>query len=44
MRVEINKRPEKQKKINKTKNWFFGKINIIDKHLVTLTKKKRRLK
>ena len=28
-------------KINKTKSWFFEKINKIDKHLVTLIKKKR---
>ena len=28
-------------KINKTKSWFFEKINKIDKHLATLIKKKR---
>ena len=28
-------------KINKTKSWFFEKINIIDKHLARLIKKKR---
>ena len=28
-------------KINKTKNWFFVKINKIDKHLARLIKKKR---
>ena len=28
-------------KINKTKNWFFEKINKIDKPLARLTKKKR---
>ena len=28
-------------KINKTKNWFFEKINKIDKPLVRLIKKKR---
>ena len=28
-------------KINKTKSWFFGKINKIDKPLVRLLKKKR---
>ena len=27
-------------KINKTKNWFFGKINKIDKPLARLIKKK----
>ena len=28
-------------KINKTKSWFFEKINKIDKHLARLIKKKR---
>ena len=28
-------------KINKTKSWFFGKINIIDKPLARIIKKKR---
>ena len=28
-------------KINKTKSWFFEKINIIDKPLTRLIKKKR---
>ena len=28
-------------KINKTKSWFFGKINKIDKPLARLIKKKR---
>ena len=32
---------EKIPKINKTKNWFFEKINKIDKPLARLTKKKR---
>ena len=31
-------------KINKTKSWFFGKINKIDKPLARLIKKKRRIK
>ena len=32
-------------KINKTKSWFFGKINKIDKHLARLIKKiERRIK
>ena len=31
-------------KINKTKSWFFEKINKIDKPLARLTKKKRRIK
>ena len=29
-------------KINKTKSWFFEKINKIDKHLARLIKKKER--
>ena len=29
-------------KINKTKNWFFEKINKIDKPLARLIKKKKR--
>ena len=29
-------------KINKTKSWFFKKVNKIDKPLVRLSKKKRR--
>ena len=28
-------------KINKTKSWFFEKINKVDKHLARLIKKKR---
>ena len=36
---EIKKKtPEK---INKTKNWFFEKVNKIDKPLARLTKKRR---
>ena len=31
-------------KINKTKSWFFEKINKIDKPLASLIKKRRRLK
>ena len=31
-------------KINKTKSWFFEKINIIGKPLARLIKKKRRIK
>ena len=31
-------------KINKTKNWFFEKINKIDKPLARLIRKERRLK
>ena len=30
-------------KINKTRSWFFEKINKIDKPLVRLTKKKREM-
>ena len=33
---------EKIVKINKTKSWFFEKINKIDKPLARLIKKKRR--
>ena len=29
-------------KINKTKNWFFGKINKIDQPLARLIKKKKK--
>ena len=31
-------------KLNKTKTWFFEKINKIDRPLARLIKKKRRLK
>ena len=31
-------------KINKTKSWFFEKMNKIDKLLARLIKKKRRIK
>ena len=31
-------------KINKTKSWFFEKINKIDQPLARLIKKKRRIK
>ena len=31
-------------KINKTKSWFFEKINKIDKTLARLIKKKRKIK
>ena len=33
----------KIKKINKTRSWFFEKINKIDKLLARLTKKKREM-
>ena len=36
--------PEAIVKINKTKSWFFEKINKIDKPLARLIKKKRRIK
>ena len=29
-------------KINKTKNWFYERVNKIDKHLARLTKKERK--
>ena len=43
IRAEINEIETKKtiEKINKTKSWFFEKINKIDKHLARLTKKKR---
>ena len=40
MRAEINEK-ETIVKINKTKNWFFEKINKIDKPLARLIKKER---
>ena len=43
IRSEINEKEMKETraKINKTKSWFFEKINKIDKSLATLIKKKR---
>ena len=43
IRSEINANEMKETiaKINKTKSWFFEKINIIDKPLARLIKKKR---
>ena len=43
IRAEINGRETKETiaKFNKTKNWFFEKINKIDKPLARLIKKKR---
>ena len=43
IQAEINEKEMKETivKINKTKSWFFEKINKIDKLLVRLTKKKR---
>ena len=43
IRSEINEKQRKETiaKINKTKTWFFEKINKIDKPLARLTKKKR---
>ena len=43
IRTEINEKEMKATvaKINKTKSWFFEKINKIDKPLATLIKKKR---
>ena len=35
---------ETRVKINKTKSWFFEKMNKIDKPLARLIKKKRRIK
>ena len=47
MRSEINEKEMKETiaRINKTKSWFFEKINKIDKPLARLIKRKsRRLK
>ena len=47
IRAEINEKGMKETivKINKTKSWFFQKINKIDKPLARLIKKKgRRIK
>ena len=43
IRSEINEKEMKETiaKINKTKNWFFGKINKNDKPLTRLIKKKK---
>ena len=43
IRAEINGKETKKTiaKINKTKSWFFEKINKIDKPLARLIKKKR---
>ena len=43
IRVEINEKETKETvaKINKTKNWFFEKINKIDKPLARLIKGKK---
>ena len=43
IRSEINEKEMKEMiaKINKTKSWFFEKINKIDKPLARLIKKKR---
>ena len=45
IRSEINEKEIKETiaKINKTKSWFFEKINKIDKPLVRLIKKKRKI-
>ena len=44
IRSEINEKEIKETiaKINKTKSWFFEKINKIDKPLARLIKKKRK--
>ena len=46
IRSEINEKQMKEMiaKINKTKGWFFEKINKIGKPLARLIKKRRRLK
>ena len=44
IQAEINEKEMKKTivKINKTKSWFFEKINKIDKPLARLIKKKRK--
>ena len=44
IQAEINEKEMKETiaKINKTKSWFFEKMNKIDKHLARLIKKKER--
>ena len=44
IQAEINEKEKKETivKINKTKSWFFEKINKIDKLLARLIKKKKR--
>ena len=44
IQAEINEKEMKETlvKINKTKSWFFEKINKIDKTLARLIKKKER--
>ena len=46
IQVEINEKEMKETivRINKTKSWFFEKINKIDKPLARLIKKKKREK
>ena len=46
IRMEVNEKETKETiaKINKTKSWFFEKINKIDKSLGRLIKKKKRRK
>jgi hypothetical protein len=44
IRAEINELETKREniqRINKTKSWFFEKINKIDRHLTNLTKMKK---
>ena len=44
IRAEINEKETKKNiaKINKTKSWFFEKINKIDKALARVIKKKKK--
>ena len=45
IRSEINEKEMKEMiaKVNKTKSWFFEKINKIDKPLARLIKKKKKI-
>ena len=42
MKQRLKKKQNKKEKINETQNWFFEKINKIDKPLARLIKKKGR--
>lgn len=41
--MEINEIGNRKNRIKKTKSWFFGKINKIDKSLAKLIKKKEKM-
>ena len=39
---KIDSKSNRKKKINKTKSWFFERVNKIDKSRARLTKKRKR--